>query len=185
MKLPVWVLSTCIREEGRPCFPEVFTSEEAAHAAFDKHMREEWAINAPEDENGTQADYPGDPAEAMRQMRECAGAEFEEWEITKHEIDVSLNPPFGPLGVVIEDGIVQFIVSNDLRLDGLDVLVVDYDIDGADETYDVKLIPPPPDHTPEAVLYDAQAKPATGIDFVDLWHKFRTVGPDHQGDDAS
>jgi hypothetical protein len=178
MKVPVWILSTCLREEGRPCLPEIYPNEEAAQKAFDVHMREEWAQWAPFGEDGvTQTDYPGDPGEAMRRMREYHGRDFGEWELTKHEIDASVEPP---IGVIVEDGVVQHVVSNDARLVGMDALVIDYDTDGAEETYNVKVIPQSPDHIPQAVLYDTVVRVPTGIDLHDLWRKFCINGPDHK-----
>ena len=50
MSTKIWVLSTCIPGESRPCFPEVFTTDEAAQAGFDKAMREEWASAGVEQE---------------------------------------------------------------------------------------------------------------------------------------
>jgi hypothetical protein len=174
MKIPAWVLSTFTREESRPCFPQVFANEDDARKVFDEAMREEWASWVPCGEDGeTQLDYPGEPGEAMRQMREYWGAEFELWELSKHEIDVSL----GPLGVVVEDGIVQFVVSNDTRLLTTDVLVIDYDTDGVEATYSVPQIPAT-EYVPRATLYDMQVKQPTGIDFADLWRRFFTEGPD-------
>ena len=91
--LPVWVLNTCSLEEGEPCRPLVFPDEAAARAAFDAHMREEWKSNAPEDEQGTPLDYPGNPEEAVRTLRAAAGREWGTWELTRHEVDVELGPP--------------------------------------------------------------------------------------------
>ena len=178
MKILVWILCTCLRDEGRPCLPEIYTSEEAAVKAFDAYMREEWKVNAPEDDHGTQLDYPGEAGEAMRQMRAWKGPDFEEWEITKHTIDVSLDPPLGPIGVVVEGGVVQGVVSSDTRLTDTNAVVIDYDTDGVEHTYSVPQIPAT-DHVPRAELYDTQVQMATGIDFDDLWRRFCTVGPDH------
>lgn len=40
----------------------------------------------------------------------------------------------GPIAVVIEGGIVQAICTDDEQLQGVDVLVIDYDTEGADES---------------------------------------------------
>jgi hypothetical protein len=89
---------------------------------------------------------------------------------------------FGPLAIAIEDGCVPHALTNDQRLCGLDVLVVDYDTDGAEETYHVPQ-KPGSECTPEAVLYDQEVGLATEIDLDDLWRRFREVGPDHRTND--
>jgi hypothetical protein len=91
MKIPVWVLSTCSPEEGEPCRPQVFADESAARAAFDASMRDEWKSNAPDDEHGAQVEYPGNPEEAVRLIREAAGREWGTWELTRHEVDVAIE----------------------------------------------------------------------------------------------
>jgi hypothetical protein len=47
-------------------------------------MREEWKSNAPEDEQGTPLEYPGNPEEAVR-LRAAAGREWGTWELTRQE----------------------------------------------------------------------------------------------------
>lgn len=42
--------------------------------------------------------------------------------------------PLGPIVVAMEGGLVSSVVSPDLRLHGIDVVIVDYDIEGADES---------------------------------------------------
>jgi hypothetical protein len=73
---------TCSPEEGEPCRPLVFADESAARAAFDACMRDELKSNAPEDEQGTPLDYPGNPEKAVRLIREAAGREWGTWELT-------------------------------------------------------------------------------------------------------
>lgn len=48
MKISVWVLSTCIPSENRPCLPEVFATEAEARNGFKDRLREEWEYNGPE-----------------------------------------------------------------------------------------------------------------------------------------
>jgi hypothetical protein len=86
------------------------------------------------------------------------------------EVDVEL----GPLAISIEGGMVQDAVSDDKRLHGLDVLVIDYDTDGAEVTYNItqrdrrgKV-----DGVSEAVVSDRAVGPASGIDLAELWHNY-------------
>jgi hypothetical protein len=61
MKVKVWVLNTCIPEPGEgPCMPTVCGSEQAAEAAADKELRDEWDADPPEDDDGEPLPYPGD-----------------------------------------------------------------------------------------------------------------------------
>lgn len=68
MKITVWTLSTCYPDGSTvvPCQPEVFATEHAAVAAFDKALRNEWETVSPGDEEtGAPMPYPGDPDEAQ------------------------------------------------------------------------------------------------------------------------
>src|SRR5205823_329194 len=88
---------------------------------------------------------------------------------------VEVEMELGPLAITIEGGAVQDAVSDDKRLHGLDVLVIDYDIDGADMTYNVTQR----DHrgkvdgASETVVSDRAVGPASGIDLAELWHNFQ------------
>lgn len=58
--MKVWTVSTCIPDERDPVIPEVFATEAEAIAFLERTMREEWEINAPEDEEtGEPLPYPG------------------------------------------------------------------------------------------------------------------------------
>lgn len=62
MTTPVWVLTAALPEGNtvRPITgPRVFTTYEAAYAAFDMAMRCEWETLSMDE------DYPGDPDEAV------------------------------------------------------------------------------------------------------------------------
>lgn len=64
-EITVWVLSTCIPEEARPCYPQVFATEAEAEASADRNMRDEWAAAAPSDDEENALTYPGDWREAQ------------------------------------------------------------------------------------------------------------------------
>jgi len=91
VKIKVWVLSTCVPTEARPCFPEVFATEFEALIAFDERMREEWRIQAPISDEGDLLDYPDSPEEAVEIIAKDAGPEWGRWELTSHEIDVTFS----------------------------------------------------------------------------------------------
>ena len=69
----------------------------------------------------------------LSQLQERPGFNDFVW-LDCREVDI---PDLEPIAVTIEGGAVQDIATDDARLRGLDVLVVDYDPDGADETYEV------------------------------------------------
>src|SRR5262249_451099 len=83
----LWILTTCIPSEQKPCQPLVFTCAESALAAFDQMMREEWQYNAPDDDGGNQVPYPNDPctAHAMMAAKNCDGS-WGHWQLTAHII---------------------------------------------------------------------------------------------------
>jgi hypothetical protein len=89
MKTTIWILSSCHTSERAPCEPQVFTSEADARAAFDAEMQEEWKVYAPQDESGTQFDYPGDPDRAHAAMIDWDDRYRSGWLITSHEIEVT------------------------------------------------------------------------------------------------
>lgn len=84
----------------------------------------------------------------------------------------------GPIAIALEGGLVQSIVTDDDRLRGVDVLVVDYDTEGADEAelldvaqkeYDQKRKKwVTCDHTQAVVRGDVIGS-AHGIDLAELW----------------
>jgi hypothetical protein len=90
MRLRVWVLSTCIPDESRPCFPCVFISEKDAYDQADQWLREEWAAAAPEDNNGDALPYPGDWYAANTFLGEYRGPKWGKWEITSHSIECTV-----------------------------------------------------------------------------------------------
>lgn len=90
--MKIWILSTCIPEDCRPCAPEVFTDEDDAMRRFEHLMRAEWASNAPSDEDGAPFAFPdGDPEEAHNVMAD-ANEGWGQWELTWHEIPASAVP---------------------------------------------------------------------------------------------
>jgi hypothetical protein len=79
-------------------------------------------------------------------------------------------------------GTVQDVVTDDRRLCGVDVMVIDYDTAGADETYDF-----PQKARNDAVTDIATAclsyrtiSAASGIDLADLWQRFSLACPAYE-----
>jgi hypothetical protein len=74
----------------------------------------------------------------------------------------------------LEGGTVQDVVTDDERLRGFDVLVVDYDTDGADETYEIpqKSRNGATTHVTTACLSDRAIATASGIELTDLSPRF-------------
>ena len=163
MKIPVWLLTSDDDSSGRQV--EAYGSEAAA--------------------NNAAAALVATMAEQEKLVREV---EADNWRDVLSELQVrpgfnnflwldqvEVEMEFGPLAITIEGGAVQDAVSDDKRLHGLDVLVIDYDIDGADMTYNVTQR----DHrgkvdgASEAVVNDRAVGPAIGIDLAELWHNFQ------------
>lgn len=91
MKIDVWVLSTCIPSECRPCCPEVFATEADAREEFMGAMREEWQYSGPCGDDGERLPFPeGHAPEEINEMiaQEMIGEPWGRWELTRHEIDV-------------------------------------------------------------------------------------------------
>lgn len=90
--MKIWILCTTVPNDPEPCWPQVFTSEAAADAAFETAMRGEWEAAGIEDEHGNKLPFPGDPEEAHDQIKDhylyCGSELWGQWEITAHEIDV-------------------------------------------------------------------------------------------------
>jgi hypothetical protein len=95
MKARIWVLSTCIPQESRPCFPEVFPDEAEALARFDEAMRAEWEHNGPyDDETGEKLPYPDSPEEAVAAIAaDNTDGSWGQWELTSHVIEISEEEP--------------------------------------------------------------------------------------------
>jgi hypothetical protein len=96
MRIKVWTLTTHSPEETEPLAPNVFGTYEAAFAAFNEMMIEEWEINAPVDEEtGEPLRYPGDPYLAndmMMEENEGLDALSEKWGnyiLTSHEVEIA------------------------------------------------------------------------------------------------
>src|SRR3954454_24821469 len=89
----IWVLSTGSPGESRPCLSEVFTTEEAAQAGYDKAMREEWASAGAEDQETCEPlPYPGDPDEAHEWLAAFLGPTWGQWELTCHSLSAGADP---------------------------------------------------------------------------------------------
>jgi hypothetical protein len=91
----------------------------------------------------------------------------------------------GPIAITLEGGTVQDVVTDDKRLCGVDVMVIDYDTDGADQTYDVqqKARNGATTHVATACLSDRAIALASGIELTDLWRRFSLAcSPDHDGE---
>lgn len=84
------------------------------------------------------------------------------------------EPAFGPLAIVCDGGIVQSVDTDDERLIGkLDIVVIDYDIDGAEEVYAVPQVgEADPTLVSEAQLFGVAVTPADGIDLAETWRRY-------------
>lgn len=100
MKIKIWVLSTTIPDDGEPCHPELFCSEEAALAGFKERMDEEWKTQAPEDDAANPLPMPDDPYEAHDAIAKWAGPEWGEYKLTVHDVEIALPQPTGGLWTV-------------------------------------------------------------------------------------
>ena len=81
----IHILSTCIPMDGKPCIPEVFTTMEAAEAAADARLREEWEQHGTQDDDGNLLPYPGDWRTAQEHISACCESDiWGEWELTSH-----------------------------------------------------------------------------------------------------
>jgi hypothetical protein len=63
--------------------------------------------------------------------------------LNRDEIDslcerLNCEPDVGPLAIIVEDGQVQDLVTDDKRLQGIEAIVIDYDFEGAENTYPVQ-----------------------------------------------
>lgn len=67
------------------------------------------------------------------------------------------------IAVVIEDGIAQDVVTDDPGMVGKDILIVDYDTEGADEDETVS-VPQPGGYTAQAYAYTE----TVGMSAIDL-----------------
>jgi hypothetical protein len=85
----------------------------------------------------------------------------------------SCEQPFGPLGVVLEGGLMSSVISDDKRLRGTEVVVIDYDVEGADES---ELIPVPQstgdDSENSKAVISAFTVIPPGIDFAETCERF-------------
>lgn len=141
----VYVLSTCIPSEGRPCFPSVFSSQAEAEAEADKMMREAWTHNAPYGDDDELLPYPGDWREAQDEIvnnRNGDSEIFGEYEITGHEIDMPETAGLRRLTVVMDGGTVQSVLTDCPALVGIQITTIDYDTDGGDRS---RIVPVPQD----------------------------------------
>lgn len=83
--------------------------------------------------------------------------------------------PIGPIAIVCDGGLVQSVNTDDLRLQGLQFLVIDYDTDGAEIVFGV----PQKDAQDPTAESDAQmhgdvAVAANGIDLAEAWRRYMT-----------
>jgi hypothetical protein len=174
MKIPVWLLTSDDDSSGRQV--ETYGSEAAANnaaAALVAAMAEqEKLVREVEADNWR---------DVLSELQVRPGFNDFLW-LNQVEVEMKL----GPLAISMEGGIVQDAVSDDKRLHGLDVLVIDYDTDGADKTYHVKQR----DHrgqeygTSEAYVSDRAVCPASGIDLSELWHNFIHAEDEHDEAEA-
>jgi hypothetical protein len=167
MKIPVWLLTSDDDSSGRQV--EAYGREKAANlaaAALVEIMVEQNRETMPQDTEVTTENW----CEVHAKLMERAGFDDYLW-LDQVEVDVEL----GPIAVTIEGGAVQDVVTDDKRLLGLDALIIDYDINGAELTYNVtqKNHKGEVDGVSEAVVTDAAVSLASGINLAELWHNFQ------------
>jgi hypothetical protein len=88
----------------------------------------------------------------------------------------SSERPFGPLGVVLEGGLMSAVITDDARLRGTEVVLIDYDVEGVDEN---ELIPVPQffgdDGKRSKAVMSAFAVIPPEIDFAETCKRFDRV----------
>ena len=87
MKIKIYVLSTVLADENGPAMPAVFADETEARTKYDEVIRAEWD-NLMDADGGP---YPGDPDEAQERIRKAHGAEWSRWELTCHDLRISVE----------------------------------------------------------------------------------------------
>jgi hypothetical protein len=104
--------------------------------------------------------------------------------LTVEEIDAlceRLNTPSTApvIAIALDGGVVQSVVSDDPRLQGIDVLVIDYDAEGATELYQVRQTGAghAADDKAYAALSDHAIGAADGIALAETWEQFCKHGP--------
>jgi hypothetical protein len=126
MKTNIWVLTTDDDHSSHQV--ELYGSEQAANAAVAA------IVKTMAEQNKLTADVtPDNWQEVLSQLQERPGFNDFVW-LDCREVEL---PDLGSIAVTLEGGTVQDVVTDDQRLHGIDVMVIDYDTDGADETYDV------------------------------------------------
>jgi hypothetical protein len=172
MKASIWALTTDDDHSGHQV--ELYGSEQTANAAAAE------IVKGMAEQNGHKAEVTAENwQEVHSELMDRLGFSDFIW-LDEREVELDL----GPLAITIEGGAVQDAVSDDKRLHGLNLLVVDYDIDGAEYTYNVtqKNHKGETDGVSEAVVTDAAVCAASGIDLAELWHNF-THGEDGLDDE--
>lgn len=90
MEIQIWIVNTCIPEEGeKPCIPSPFGTEAEAEAYADEMMRGEWESSGVEDDDGEPVEYPGDWRAAQERLVEWNGPGWGTWEITAHRVTIA------------------------------------------------------------------------------------------------
>jgi hypothetical protein len=90
VKIKVWVLSGVNPEAASPKLARVFSTQDAARAAFEAEMREEWDRSFSYSDDPDEA-FPG-AVEAQERLRMLFGNEQGLWDVSACEIDVP-EPP--------------------------------------------------------------------------------------------
>lgn len=85
--MDVWVLNSCVPGETEPTWPDVFATYEAGVAGFKKMMVEEWAINAPCDDDDKPLPMPDDPWAAVSMMAESNPGGWGKWELQRCRVE--------------------------------------------------------------------------------------------------
>ena len=142
-----------------------------------------WGLTTDDDHSGHQVELygseqnklttdvtPDNWQEILSHLQERPGFNDFVW-LDCREVELS---DLGPIVITLEGGTVQDVVSDDKRLRGIDVMIIDYDTDGADETYDVpqKSRNGAITHVATAWLSDRTITAASGIELTQLWQRF-------------
>ncbi len=90
--MKIWIISSCIPEDGIPAIPEIFTDEGSATKRFDDIMRIEWETQAIEsDDCDSLLPYPADGAETAHNIIVESNADSDvvwgQYCITSHELE--------------------------------------------------------------------------------------------------
>ena len=131
MEIQIWIVNTCIPEEGeKPCIPSPFGTAAEAEAYADEMMRGEWESSRVEDDDGEPVEYPGDWRAAQERLVEWNGPGWGTWEITTHKIPIATNP--SRIAITVSGGVAELADAENWP-EGLSLYIVDYDCGDMDD----------------------------------------------------